>query len=26
MGGEFVEELDGIKENVKFALPEEVSV
>jgi 4-hydroxy-3-methylbut-2-enyl diphosphate reductase len=26
MGGEFVEELDGIKENVKFALPEEVRV
>lgn len=24
MGGEYVEELDGIRENVKFALPEEV--
>ncbi len=26
MGGESVEELDGIRENVKFALPEEVRV
>ncbi len=26
MGGESVEELDGIRENVKFALPEEVKV